>query len=37
MEGAGEVIEIGSEVNFNKGDKTYSQMPLGSYSEERII
>ena len=39
MEGAGEIIEIGSEVkNFNKGDKiAYSQMPLGSYSEERII
>ena len=39
MEGAGVVQEIGSEVNlFNKGDKVaYSQMPLGSYSEERII
>ena len=39
MEGAGLVIEIGREVkNFNKGDKiAYSQMPLGSYSEQRII
>ena len=39
MEGAGIVQEIGSAVKyFNKGDRiTYSQMPLGSYSEERII
>ena len=39
MEGAGLVIEILREVkNFNKGDKiAYSQMPLGSYSEQRII
>ncbi len=39
MEGAGIVQEIGSEVEaFNKGDKVaYSQMPLGSYSEERNI
>ena len=39
MEGAGIIIEIGSDVKlFNKGDKiAYSQMPLGSYSEERII
>ena len=39
MEGAGLVIEIGREVkNFNKGDKiAYSQMPMGSYSEQRII
>ena len=39
MEGAGIIIEIGSGVKlFNKGDKiAYSQMPLGSYSEERII
>ena len=39
MEGAGVVQEVGAKViNFNKGDKiAYSQMPLGSYSEERII
>ena len=39
MEGAGIVQEVGSSVkNFNKGDRvTYSQMPLGSYSNERII
>ena len=39
MEGAGVVQEVGSSVkNFNKGDRvTYSQMPLGSYSNERII
>ena len=39
MEGAGIVEEIGSDVTlFNKGDKiAYSQMPLGSYSEERNI
>ena len=39
MEGAGIVEEVGSEANlFNKGDKiAYSQMPLGSYSQERII
>ena len=39
MEGAGIIQEIGSNVkNFNKGDRvTYSQMPLGSYSEQRII
>ena len=39
MEGAGVVQEVGSSVKyFNKGDRvTYSQMPLGSYSEERII
>ena len=39
MEGAGVVQEVGSAVKyFNKGDRvTYSQMPLGSYSEERII
>ena len=37
--GAGVVQEVGSSVkNFNKGDRvTYSQMPLGSYSDERII
>ena len=39
MEGSGTVMEIGSDVKyFRKGDRvTYSQMPLGSYSEERII
>ena len=39
MEGAGVVEEIGSKVKiFNKGDRVaYSQMPLGSYSEERNI
>ena len=39
MEGAGIVQEVGSSSkNFNKGDRvTYSQMPLGSYSDERII
>ena len=39
MEAAAEIIEIGSNVkNFNVGDRiAYSQLPLGSYSEERII
>ena len=39
MEGAGIVQEIGSDVTlFNKGDRiAYSQMPLGSYADERII
>ena len=39
MEGAGIVQEVGPGAKyFNKGDRvTYSQMPLGSYSEERII
>ena len=39
MEGAGVVQEVGSNVKyFNIGDRiAYSQMPLGSYSEERII
>ncbi len=39
MEGSGVILEVGKEVkNFNKGDKiAYSQMPLGSYSEQRVI
>ena len=39
MEGAGVVLEIGSQVkNFNKGDNVaYASMPLGSYSDERNI
>jgi NADPH2:quinone reductase len=39
MEGAGIVQEVGSNAKyFNIGDRiAYSQMPLGSYSEERII
>tara|TARA_B100000945_G_scaffold314759_1_gene312823 strand:+ start:1351 stop:2331 length:981 start_codon:yes stop_codon:yes gene_type:complete len=39
MEGAGMVLEVGSEVkNFSKGDNiTYASPPLGSYSEERNI
>ena len=39
MEGAGIVKEVGSEVKyFSTGDKiAYSQMPLGSYAQERII
>ena len=39
LEGAGVVLEVGSEVNnFNKGDNiAYAATPLGSYSEERNI
>ena len=39
MEGAGVVLEIGSQViNFNKGDNVAcASMPLGSYSDERNI
>tara|TARA_B100000586_G_scaffold269283_1_gene247718 strand:+ start:298 stop:1278 length:981 start_codon:yes stop_codon:yes gene_type:complete len=39
MEGAGVVEEIGSEVkNFSRGDNiAYASLPLGSYSEERVI
>ena len=39
MEGAAIVKEVGSEVKyFSTGDKiAYSQMPLGSYAQERII
>ncbi len=39
LEGAGKVEEIGSNVTeFNKGDNVaYASMPLGSYSEQRII
>jgi len=39
MEGAGVVEEVGSEVkNFSRGDNiAYASLPLGSYSEERVI
>ena len=39
LEGAGKVEEVGSNVTeFNKGDNVaYASMPLGSYSEQRII
>ncbi len=39
LEAAGKIDEVGSNVtNFNKGDKiAYASMPLGSYSEQRII
>ena len=39
LEGAGVVQEVGSEVkNFNKGDDiAYAALPLGSYSDERVI
>ena len=39
MEGAGIVLEVGSKVkNFSKGDNiAYASMPLGSYSDERVI
>ena len=39
LEGAGVVQEIGSGVkNFSKGDNiAYAALPLGSYSDERII
>ena len=39
MEGAGVILEVGSEVkNFSKGDNVaYASMPLGSYSDERNI
>ena len=39
LEAAGKIDEVGSNVtDFNKGDKiAYASMPLGSYSEQRII
>ena len=39
MEGAGVILEIGSEVkNFSSGDNVaYAAPPLGSYSDERVI
>ena len=39
MEGAGVVEEVGSEVkNLRVGDNiAYASLPLGSYSDERII
>ena len=39
LEGAGVIQEVGSGVkNFSKGDDiTYAALPLGSYSDERII
>ena len=39
LEGAGVVLEVGSEVhNFNKGDNiAYASMPIGAYSQQRII
>ena len=39
LEAAGKVDEVGSNVTeFNKGDNiAYASMPLGAYSEQRII
>ena len=39
LEAAGKIDEVGSNVkNFNKGDNiAYASMPLGAYSQQRII
>ena len=39
LEGAGKILDVGSNVvEFNKGDNiAYAGMPIGAYSEEKII
>ena len=39
LEAAGKIDEVGENVTeFNKGDKiAYASMPIGAYSEQRII